>query len=194
MREKERFRNFNQATVIFLRNWSLSVSPSCANFLIPSCSLSKAIWSSRRAQRNSASLSIKVTLGIGCALAAIRTWWWWDNQSLGRCCCSYTPSLASSFWGTGSAEPLSSSRRAGEMVKKSTPARDLISLVWYEHESEYIKVAAEAHITERRAHDDGLVAMLLIIIENLLDRLHTRILIAFIILSSSFLVPVENLF
>jgi len=36
--------------------------------------------------------------------------------------------------------------------------------------------------------------MLLIIIENLLDRLHTRILIAFIILSSSFLVPVENLF
>lgn len=39
----------------------------------------------------------------------------------------YAPAAASSFLGTGSLDFLSSSRRAGAMVRKSTPARALIS-------------------------------------------------------------------
>jgi hypothetical protein len=46
----------------FLRR-DLRVSPSSANFLIPSWSLSKAICSCKRVQRNSGSLSMYETLG-----------------------------------------------------------------------------------------------------------------------------------
>ena len=37
--------------------------------------------------------------------------------------------VASSFLGTGAVDFLSSSRRAGEMVRKSTPAKEVISPV-----------------------------------------------------------------
>lgn len=47
---------------------------------------------------------------------------------------SNAPAEASSFLGTGSLDFLSSSRRLGEIVKKSTPARALISPVYKEYE------------------------------------------------------------
>jgi len=83
-------------------------------------------------------------------------------------------------------------RRDGQKVN-SSKGLDLARLI-YKLESEYNETTAGTHIAERRAHDDGLVTVLLIVIENLLDRLNTRILIAFIVLSGSFLVPVEDLF
>lgn len=50
-----------------------------------------------------------------------------------------------------------------------------------------------AHITERGAHDDGLVAILLIIIEDLLYALDTRVVISNIVLSRLVLVvPIQN--
>lgn len=49
----------------------MSASPSCANLRMPSWSLSFAISSSQSAQRNSASLSTYVTLGICSPFRAI---------------------------------------------------------------------------------------------------------------------------
>ena len=48
-------------------------------------------------------------------------------------------------------------------------------------------------VTERCAHDDGVVAMLLVIVEDAPDRLDTGIIVTFIVLPGSLLVPVENL-
>ena len=81
---------------ILLFNKSFNVAPSSANFLIPSCNLSNAIWSCNNAHLNSGSSSTKVTFAIGSAWAAAE---------------------ALSFWGTGSVEFLSCSRRAGAIVR-----------------------------------------------------------------------------
>lgn len=52
----------------------------------------------------------------------------------------------------------------------------------------------ETYVTERGTHDDGLVAMLLVIVEDLLDRYDTRILLALVRRSGLvLLVPVKNL-
>jgi hypothetical protein len=48
-------------------------------------------------------------------------------------------------------------------------------------------------VTERRAHDDGIVAVLLVVIEDAPDRLDTRIVVTFIGLPGRLLVPVEDL-
>jgi hypothetical protein len=102
----------------------LRVSPSSANFLIPSWSLSKAICSWRSAQRNSGSLSMKETLAMGSAWAAING----SISSFSRAGADrYAPRPTSSLLGTASVDFFSSSRRAGEMVRKSIPASDLIS-------------------------------------------------------------------
>lgn len=51
-----------------------------------------------------------------------------------------------------------------------------------------------AYVTERSTHDDGLVTVLLIVVEDLLDRLDTRVLLALVLGSGLvLLVPIENL-
>lgn len=50
------------------------------------------------------------------------------------------------------------------------------------------------YVTEAGTHDDGLVAVLFVVVEDLLYRYDTRVLVAFIVLSSRFLVPIEDLF
>jgi len=41
----------------------------------------------------------------------------------------------------------------------------------------------EAYVAERGSHNDGLVTVLLVVVEDLLDRLYTRVLFALVILS-----------
>jgi hypothetical protein len=54
-------------------------------------------------------------------------------------------------------------------------------------------VGIDTDVTEWCAHHDGLVTMLLVIIEDTLDRLYTRVFITFVSLPSRLLVPVEDL-
>jgi hypothetical protein len=49
------------------------------------------------------------------------------------------------------------------------------------------------YVPEAGTHDDGLVAVLLVVVENLLDGLDTRVIIALVGLASVFLVPVKDL-
>lgn len=49
------------------------------------------------------------------------------------------------------------------------------------------------YVTEGSAHNDGLVAVLLVVVEDLLDRLHTRIFITLVVLAGALLVPIKNL-
>ena len=51
----------------------------------------------------------------------------------------------------------------------------------------------DANVTEGCAHYNGLVAMLLVVIEDALDRLNTRVIVTFVVLASCLLVPVEDL-
>ena len=107
-----------------------------------------------------------------------------------------SPAVASSFFGTGEESFLSSSKRAGEMVRKSQPAKDLISPVYVEmvrasHADQ--QGSTGTHITERGTHDDGPVSVLLVVVVDLADGLNTRVL--FILVSGSglvLLVPVQN--
>lgn len=48
-------------------------------------------------------------------------------------------------------------------------------------------------VTERSSHDDGLVVVLLVVVENPLDRDDTGILITLVGLTRALLVPVEDL-
>lgn len=50
-----------------------------------------------------------------------------------------------------------------------------------------------AYVTETGTHDDGLVAVLFVVVEDLLDRYDTRVLVTYIILASCLLVPVKDL-
>ena len=84
---------------------SLRVTASAANLLIPSRSFSTAICSSLKSKRKSDSSLMYDFLSMLSDVAA----------------------AASSFLGTGAVSFLSCSRREGAMVRKSTPARDLIS-------------------------------------------------------------------
>lgn len=49
------------------------------------------------------------------------------------------------------------------------------------------------HVSERGTHDDGVVVMRLVVVEDLLHGLHTRVLVALVGLPSRLLVPVEDL-
>ena len=51
----------------------------------------------------------------------------------------------------------------------------------------------EANVTEGCAHYNGLVVMLLVVIEDAFDRLNTWVIVTFVVLASCLLVPVENL-
>ena len=50
-----------------------------------------------------------------------------------------------------------------------------------------------AHVSERSTHDDRLIIVLLVIVENLLHRLDTRIFISLIVLPGVLLVPIKYL-
>ena len=80
-------------------------------------------------------------------------------------------------------------------VKKSIPARDLISPVCSGEVSIFPKGARAlgTYVTEGSTHDNSLVAVLLVVIEDLLDGLHTRVFITLIVLAGGLLVPVKNL-
>jgi hypothetical protein len=51
----------------------------------------------------------------------------------------------------------------------------------------------ETDVTEGCTHNDGVIAVLFVVIEDALDRLDTWILIAFVVLPRRFLVPVKDL-
>ena len=51
----------------------------------------------------------------------------------------------------------------------------------------------DANVTEGCAHYNGLVVMLLVVIEDALDRLNTRVIVTFVVFASCLLVPVEDL-
>lgn len=50
------------------------------------------------------------------------------------------------------------------------------------------------YVTETGTHDYGFVAVLFVVVEDLFDRFHTRVLVAFIVLSGCLLVPIEDLY
>jgi hypothetical protein len=50
-----------------------------------------------------------------------------------------------------------------------------------------------ANVSERGAHDDRLVSVLLVVVEDLLDRLDSWVGLRVVLLSSRLLVPVEDL-
>jgi hypothetical protein len=103
--------------------------------------------------------------------------------------------VASSLLGTGAFEFLSSSRSAGEMVRKSTPARALISPVCGQKSQTRVLQTdiTKTYVTERGTHDDGLVTVLLVIAEDLLDGLDTRVFVTLVVLSRALLIPIEDL-
>lgn len=104
------------------------------------------------------------------------------------------PACAFSFLGTGSVEFLSCSSRAGAIVKKSTPANDLISPTCGDRSSNYDEnEVTRTYISETGTHDNGFIAVLLVVVENFLDRLDTRVVVAFIGLARILFVPIENL-
>ena len=105
----------------------------------------------------------------------------------------YAPRPTSSLLGTASVDFFSSSRRAGEMVRKSIPASDFISPTYGIISQGHSKILNLAYISERSTHDDGLVVVLLVVIIDLLHGLDTGIIIALVGLSSVFLIPIENL-
>jgi hypothetical protein len=89
------------------------------------------------------------------------------------------------------------------MVRKSHPARLTISPTWTRtHETESVSFALapssllnceHTHVSERSAHDDRLVAVLLVVVVNLLNTLNSRIVRSVIVaLRLVLLVPVEN--
>lgn len=80
------------------------------------------------------------------------------------------------------------------MVRKSTPASALISPTC---KARWIRMrrydtGQDAYVAEGRAHDDGLIAVLFVVVEDLGDGLHTRVLLALVVLASGLLVPVKN--
>jgi hypothetical protein len=50
-----------------------------------------------------------------------------------------------------------------------------------------------ANVSETGTHDDSFVAMLLEVVEYLLHRLNPRIIVAHVILSGCFFIPIKNL-
>ena len=81
------------------------------------------------------------------------------------------------------------------MVRKSTPASALISPT-YEIGNEYpMKNSANlrTHVSERSTHDDRLVFMLLVVVEDLFHGLYARIFVTLVVLTSALFVPVEDL-
>ena len=107
--------------------------------------------------------------------------------------CDTSPACASSFLGTSASELFNSSRSDGEIVRKSQPASALISPVYGERSSPARWPGGWTYITEGSTHNDGSITVLLVVIEDLLDRLDTRILITLVILAGRLFVPVKDL-
>jgi hypothetical protein len=51
----------------------------------------------------------------------------------------------------------------------------------------------KTYITEGSTHDNGVVVVLLVVVEDLLHGLNTRVLITLVVLASVLLVPIKNL-
>lgn len=51
----------------------------------------------------------------------------------------------------------------------------------------------QTYVTERGAHNDGLVTVLFVVVEDLFHGLNTWVFVTLVVLSGSLLVPVENL-
>ena len=51
----------------------------------------------------------------------------------------------------------------------------------------------QTHVAEGSTHDDGVVPVLLVIVEDPLDGLHAGVFVALIILPCFFLVPIQDL-
>jgi len=83
------------------------------------------------------------------------------------------------------------------MVRKSTPARALISPVCSKksvvlrHKSDI--QGKKTYVAEGSTHDDGVVPMLLVVVEDPLDGLHAWVFVALVIFPCLFLVPVQDL-
>lgn len=78
-------------------------------------------------------------------------------------------------------------------MRKSTPAKALISPVYDGVVRISHKTSTDPYVTERSTHDDSPVSVLLVVIEDLADGLNTRILL--VLVSGSglvLLVPVQN--
>jgi hypothetical protein len=98
--------------------------------------------------------------------------------------------------GTGEVSFLSSSKRAGEMVRKSTPAKALISPTY----NGRVRIPAMnlpssmgSYITERSTHNDGSVFMLFVVVVDLANGLNAGVI--FVLVSGSglvLLVPIQN--
>ncbi len=92
----------------------------------------------------------------------------------------------------------SSSSKLGEIVRKSTPASAFISPTCAKIFVQSPQQGCSAqqnfvHIAERGTHDDRLVPVLLVVVEDLLHRLNTWIFVSLVSLSGAFLVPIEDL-
>ena len=85
------------------------------------------------------------------------------------------------------------------MVKKSTPARALISPVCnatneQNGQKRGVRTNGCTHVTERGTHDDGLVPVLLVVVEDALNGDDTRVRVANVVLARLvLLVPVKDL-
>ena len=82
------------------------------------------------------------------------------------------------------------------MVRKSTPARALISPTY----SDRVRIShtnrersTGEYIAERSTHDDGPVSVLFVVVEDLANRLNARVILVFVSGSGLiFLVPVQD--
>jgi hypothetical protein len=80
------------------------------------------------------------------------------------------------------------------MVRKSTPARALISPIYtIDLDQIHPGYFRGAYVAETGSHDDSIVLVLLVVVEDFLHRLDTRVLITLIVLSGVLLVPIQNL-
>lgn len=103
-----------------------------------------------------------------------------------------------SFLGTGDVSFFSSSRRAGEIVRKSQPAKALISPVYdkmVRTSHARLQTPAGSYVAERSTHNDGLVSVLLVVVVDLGDGLDARVFLVLIFafrLGLVLLVPVQD--
>lgn len=99
---------------------------------------------------------------------------------------------ALSFWGTSNLELYSSSSRLGYFELELTKTE--ITASTYRN----CKIVTSSQLcdlpdaSERSTHDNGLVAMFLVVVEDLLDALDTWVFLLAVVLFGGCLVPIEN--
>ena len=82
------------------------------------------------------------------------------------------------------------------MVRKSTPDKALISPVcneWVRMSHGNLEIWTRSYITEGSTHDDGLLSMLLVVVEDFANGLNAMVFLVLVSRSGLvFLVPVQN--